>query len=860
MDFAENQKEKKGGEDSDSDSLSADNLEAGTDNRNVTPQALREITGESPQDYLAELFLNQTPLAQYASCAPAQIQLLMDYMGDVVSKSRTKGLLEANKVPHLWNVAALALGRSTPCRSASATRILDNPACLESDMISPTESQDPLEGLSSEFVVALCEEFKAEADANLDFQDDVDELKALFRALKQLRLANARSLQTLATMLSKCANKALQKSCAGSQTDVMVLAAVRAGLLPVTAFQSNIPEGLVLIRIYIYWCGATKSLPRDTAANFRHLAITLVSLGLIVRRTAYLVRDCTMDFARQFRPNPLPSGRSGDVLGVELESLRQGEPRPVIPSGQTPRRKPPPLADLEAHDYESSDLDEEVATADSYQMAPIADRELRTYQEVPREAKERAERSIHTATGKDIPLTRNLSTMLAPKGTSKTRREPTTARARLPERQITERRDQPLRRLRLPSPSIAPLSLALGQRSEAQGYCSSNDTSEDENLDTLARDTVATPFEWPSYAPLLAYLDGDRAPDEHLNCMVDSCEIGTSVDLANSVPIASIMDAQGVVYLLRARPNKKDTQGCVLMAHVYLDIMDPANPRSGQRAGYSAVATSLAGLTKYLEDLEKHVASKVGNLSGLRLLVDSMAHWALANIGASSKTAAEQHMHVTSVICLAVQHFLVKAAMSLIADENPAEWTAFGDTSTSTWYMKFFVEHYRPLLLVPKGLKFNAVSLQSILIGLGHVCPDCGLAGFISQFCPTKACWDRNSDVMNGCFNTQFKAWCAEMDDSEPLEKSTRLKSLSNHGQKTKLLAEFRASDSCKAITRTTSRPNHGHAAATMEDLQHLIAEAEPLGVRELLKSRYGTFLPKNSLDLNSIQETRRRR
>ena len=139
MDFTETQKEKKGGEDSDSDSLSVgdklsfkDNLEAETDNRNVTPQALREITGESPQDYLAELFLNQTPLAQYASCAPAQIQLLMDYMGDVVSKSRTKGLLEANKVPHLWNVAALALGRSTPCRSASATRILDNPACLES--------------------------------------------------------------------------------------------------------------------------------------------------------------------------------------------------------------------------------------------------------------------------------------------------------------------------------------------------------------------------------------------------------------------------------------------------------------------------------------------------------------------------------------------------------------------------------------------------------------------------------------------------------------------------------------------------------------------------------------------------------
>ena len=62
MDFAENQKEKKGGEDSDSDSLSVgdklsfkDNLEAETDNRNVTPHALREITGESPQDYLAEL-------------------------------------------------------------------------------------------------------------------------------------------------------------------------------------------------------------------------------------------------------------------------------------------------------------------------------------------------------------------------------------------------------------------------------------------------------------------------------------------------------------------------------------------------------------------------------------------------------------------------------------------------------------------------------------------------------------------------------------------------------------------------------------------------------------------------------------
>jgi hypothetical protein len=158
-----------------------------------------------------------------------------------------------------------------------------------------------------------------------------------------------------------------------------------------------------------------------------------------------------MDFARQFRPNPLPSGRSGDVLGVELVSLRQGEPRPAIPSGQTPRRKPPPLADLEAHDYESSDMDEEVATADNYQMAPIADRDLRTYQEVPREAKERAERSIHTATGKDIPLTRNLSTMLAPTGTLKTRREPTSARARHQDRQITERRDQSLRRLRLPS-------------------------------------------------------------------------------------------------------------------------------------------------------------------------------------------------------------------------------------------------------------------------------------------------------------------------------------------------------------------------------------------------------------------------
>ena len=104
-------------------------------------------------------------------------------------------------------------------------------------------------------------QLKPEAEADTKFKDDVDELKVLFRALKQLRLANARSLQTLATLLSKCTNKALQKSCAGSQTDVMVLAAVRAGLLPVTAFQSNIPEGLALIRIYTYWCGATQSLP-----------------------------------------------------------------------------------------------------------------------------------------------------------------------------------------------------------------------------------------------------------------------------------------------------------------------------------------------------------------------------------------------------------------------------------------------------------------------------------------------------------------------------------------------------------------------------------------------------------------------
>ena len=48
MDFTETQKEKKGGEDSDSDSLSVGdklsfkyNPEAETYNRNVTPQALR---------------------------------------------------------------------------------------------------------------------------------------------------------------------------------------------------------------------------------------------------------------------------------------------------------------------------------------------------------------------------------------------------------------------------------------------------------------------------------------------------------------------------------------------------------------------------------------------------------------------------------------------------------------------------------------------------------------------------------------------------------------------------------------------------------------------------------------------------
>ena len=85
MDFAENQKEKKGGEDSDSDSLSADNFEAGTDNRNVTPQALREITGESPQDYLAELFINQTPLEPYVRlrwlvglCVATLTQIIME--------------------------------------------------------------------------------------------------------------------------------------------------------------------------------------------------------------------------------------------------------------------------------------------------------------------------------------------------------------------------------------------------------------------------------------------------------------------------------------------------------------------------------------------------------------------------------------------------------------------------------------------------------------------------------------------------------------------------------------------------------------------------------------------------------------
>jgi hypothetical protein len=180
------------------------------------------------------------------------------------------------------------------------------------------------------------------------------------------------------------------------------------------------------------------------------------------------------------------------------------------------------------------------------------------------------------------------------------------------------------------------------------------------------------------------------------------------------------------------------------------------------------VASSLAGLTKFLDDLSRNLGPPLGDLSGLRSLVDEMAHWALANVGSSEKSAAEQHL-ITGLLCAAVQRFLIFAASQWIGGQDMKPWLEFSSSSPQTWFYSSFVDNYRAILLVPRGLKFNPTSLQSVLVAIGLVCPDCRMAGFLPSFCPTKACWDRQMDSWNSCFSSQLKKWCISMDSSDHL-------------------------------------------------------------------------------------------
>lgn len=76
--------------------------------------------------------------------------------GRSCSESPHQGDFRSNENhPHLWQVAALTLGRVVPGPTDGAQGIPDVPRCLERDMIPPSDARDPLEGLSYEFVVAF---------------------------------------------------------------------------------------------------------------------------------------------------------------------------------------------------------------------------------------------------------------------------------------------------------------------------------------------------------------------------------------------------------------------------------------------------------------------------------------------------------------------------------------------------------------------------------------------------------------------------------------------------------------------------------------------------------------------------------
>jgi hypothetical protein len=163
-----------------------------------------------------------------------------------------------------------------------------------------------------------------ESDKLLD--DPIMELRHLLSALRELRTTNPRTMRPSATSLLRCLNLALKESCPGSSTDVVALVAVRAGILPVAAFNVPLPTGLVLLRALAFWNGARLAIPTDTAENVKHLSVIMLSLGILLIRIAKFTSGSIPDIIKGLLP-PSNVSRSELVLGPDLLHLR---PKPSI--------------------------------------------------------------------------------------------------------------------------------------------------------------------------------------------------------------------------------------------------------------------------------------------------------------------------------------------------------------------------------------------------------------------------------------------------------------------------------------------------------------------------------------------------
>lgn len=288
--------------------------------------------------------------------------------------------------------------------------IVDTPKGLQGDVATANYEDDPLDEFATLFTRHLLESV-AKGSVDISHVNGPSaELCHLLSTLREWRTSNPRTMRPLASSLSRCLNQAIQDTCPGSSTDVIALITVRAGILPVAAFNVTLPAGLVFLRALAFWSGAKQAIPTDTADNFRQLAVILLSLGLLLKRVARLAHGYMPDLVKGLLPT-LNGCRMEIVLGPDLLHLR---PKPSL---RSPASRPRAicsgvkLLDIGEDPSDSSEAEEELRGHIDAHLSGTQGRELGTFLQMPKAAKARSEQSIRSPAGKVTYPLSGLSSM-----------------------------------------------------------------------------------------------------------------------------------------------------------------------------------------------------------------------------------------------------------------------------------------------------------------------------------------------------------------------------------------------------------------------------------------------------------------